>query len=106
MIGGLPGPRHDGETRDRAGRRGQAFSVDSDGHGRPARHAFGVDPANGLILDTEEMLTTSAGKPDVRIPAVISYQIYLRAEFQGSTGMRGGARARAQAVAVAGGRGP
>lgn len=81
VIAALPGLTHDGATLDRAGRQGEAFSIDTNGHGLPARYTFVVDPANGLILDAEEMLTTSPGKLNVRVPAVISYVTYLQAEF-------------------------
>jgi hypothetical protein len=82
VIAALPGLTYDGATRDRAGRAGQAFSVNTNGHGLPARYTFVVDPTDGRILDAEEMLTTSAGKLNVRIPAVISYVTYVQAEFQ------------------------
>lgn len=81
VLADLPGIRHDGQTRDRTGRPGQAFSVDTAGHGLPARYTFVIDPAAGLILAEEEMLTTDPGLLNVRVPAVIGYETYLTAEF-------------------------
>ncbi|MEU1756863.1 hypothetical protein ABZ436_29990 [Micromonospora matsumotoense] len=40
-----------------------------------------VDPGLGALLGYEEVLTTTAGKLNVAIPAVISYRSYLVAEY-------------------------
>jgi hypothetical protein len=70
-----------GNVTDRAGRKGIGFSVESDAAGLPARYTMIIDPANGKVLGEEEMLTKDAGKLNVRIPSMISYTVYLSAEF-------------------------
>ncbi len=82
IISGLPELRYEGETHDRAGRPGQAYSLDSDYSGLPTRYTLIVDPTNGVILANEQMLTTRAGELQVSIPSVIGYETYLRTEFR------------------------
>lgn len=83
VIGQLPGLTSDGEVVDRAGRQGAAFSATSSGSGLPTRYTFIVDTRSGQVLGLEETLTKSAGKLNVRIPAVIDYRTYLSAEYAG-----------------------
>ncbi|GIF01709.1 CU044_5270 family protein [Paractinoplanes rishiriensis] len=83
-LAALPGLTYDGAVTDRAGRSGQAFSVVSGHTGLPTRHTVIVDPATGALLGYESTLTTTAGKLGVRVPAVISYDTYVTAEY-GST---------------------
>ncbi|TCC49607.1 hypothetical protein E0H75_14805 [Kribbella capetownensis] len=66
-----------GTMTDRAGRRGQAFAVDSSYGGLPNRRVLIFDPATGRLWAKEEVLTKTAGRLNVRIPAVISYELYL-----------------------------
>jgi hypothetical protein len=80
-VAALPGLRDDGEVTDRAGRRGHAVSLVSDYSGLPTRYTLIVDPVSGALLGFESMLTTSAGKLDVRAPAVIGYESFLVATF-------------------------
>lgn len=70
-----------GKVTDRAGRQGIGFSVESDGAGLPARYTMIIDPATGKLLGAERMLTKDAGKLNVPIPSVISYTVYISAEF-------------------------
>ena len=65
-----------GTTTDRLGRPGVAFSLDSDHTGLPMRYTMVVDPGTGRVLDSEEMLTTTAGRLNVPIPSVIGYTAY------------------------------
>jgi hypothetical protein len=80
-VASLPGLAADGAVTDRAGRQGQAFSLVSDHSGLPTRYTLIVDPATGALLDYESMLTTTAGKLDVKIPAVIGYETYMTGDF-------------------------
>ncbi|MFC4070291.1 CU044_5270 family protein [Actinoplanes subglobosus] len=82
IVAELPGLTYDGTVTDRAGRTGAAFSVTTDDSGLPTRHTLVVDPATGALLGYEQMLTTDAGKLDVRVPAVIGYDAYLTADFE------------------------
>jgi hypothetical protein len=70
----------EGEVTDRAGRPGLAFSLDSAYGGLPAHYTVVIDPQTGHVLDFEQMLTTDAGKLNVAVPAVISYDVYLSAQ--------------------------
>jgi hypothetical protein len=80
-VAKLPGIKYDGEVTDRAGRHGLAFSLVSDYGGLPTRYTLIVDPAGGALLGYEQMLTTRAGKLDVRVPAVIGYETYATSEY-------------------------
>ncbi|WP_433796941.1 CU044_5270 family protein [Actinoplanes sp. CA-252034] len=81
VVARLPGLTHDGTVTDRAGRTGAAFSVTSAESGLPTRHTLIVDPGTGVLLGYEQMLTTDAGRLDVRVPAVIGYETYLTADW-------------------------
>ncbi|SFD26936.1 CU044_5270 family protein [Micromonospora sediminimaris] len=81
LLSDLPGVTVSGSVTDRAGRPGEAFSIVSDAHGLPAQYTVIVDSGTGALLGYEEMLTTTAGKLNVTIPAVISYRSYLVAEY-------------------------
>lgn len=83
VIGELPGLTFDGKVVDRAGRHGEAFSATSAGSGLPTLYTFIVDPASGQVLGVEETLTKTAGKLNVKIPAVINYRTYLSASPAG-----------------------
>jgi hypothetical protein len=74
--------QYDGAVTDRAGRAGHAFSLESKYSGLPTRYTviFSAD-TGGLIAD-EQVLTTTAGKLNVAIPAVIGYTLYLEADWQ------------------------
>ncbi|NYH79409.1 hypothetical protein FHR84_002743 [Actinopolyspora biskrensis] len=81
VLAELPGMHYTGTTRDRAGRPGQAFSLESDDSGLPTQYTVIIDPTNGRFLGHETMLTTTAGKLNVKIPAVTSYETYLTKKF-------------------------
>ncbi|MCX4472474.1 CU044_5270 family protein [Micromonospora sp. NBC_01655] len=81
LLASLPGITATGTVTDRAGRTGEAFSITSDAHGLPAQYTVIVDPDSGRLLGYEAVLTTTAGKLNVTIPAVITYRSYLLAEY-------------------------
>lgn len=68
-----------GATKDRLGRTGTAFAVDSDQPGLPTRHIL-VLGSTGKVLSWEEVLTTRAGRLNVPIPSVISYTAWKTPE--------------------------
>ncbi|MGW0516486.1 CU044_5270 family protein [Crossiella sp. NPDC003009] len=78
-LADTPGFTYDGMTTDRAGRRGHSVTL-IDASGPPTRRTLVIDPADGRILDREEMVTSDPGELNVRVPAVISYEVYLIAE--------------------------
>lgn len=68
-----------GTIVDRGGRRGLAFSIDSNHSGLPTRYLLIIDPKTGRLLSFEQVLTKRAGKLNVRIPSVTSYEIFVSA---------------------------
>jgi hypothetical protein len=78
VLATSPGVRLDGSTVDRAGRSGIAVSA-MNARGLPKRYTLVFDPATGSLLDAEETLTTDPGKLEVKVPAVVSYQLFLSA---------------------------
>ncbi|WP_460366424.1 CU044_5270 family protein, partial [Actinocorallia lasiicapitis] len=68
---------YSGRVTDRAGRTGLAFSVESAHSGLPTRHTLIFDERSGSLLGIEQLLTVSAGKLNVPIPSVISYEMFL-----------------------------
>ncbi|MEU7609392.1 hypothetical protein [Micromonospora sp. NPDC049204] len=83
LLADLPGITVTGTVTgaDRAGRTGEAFSITTDAHGLPTQYTMIVDPRSGALLGYEEVLTTTAGKLNVTIPAMIAYRSYLTAEY-------------------------
>lgn len=65
-----------GTMTDRDGREGQAFAVDSELSGLPTRYVLIIEPRTGRLLASEQILTESAGKLGVDVPAVISYVVF------------------------------
>ncbi|WP_406469340.1 CU044_5270 family protein [Streptomyces hirsutus] len=72
------GIRYRGTVIDRAGRSGAAFSVDSAYSGLATQYSMVFNRNSGKLLSYEEELTGSAGKLNVKTPAVISYCTYLK----------------------------
>lgn len=75
----LDGVTYRGTTKDRAGRPGEAFSVRSSYGGLPKVQTLIFDSRTAKLLAYEEELTTSAGKLNVKVPAVVLYVTYLEA---------------------------
>ncbi|MCM2390633.1 CU044_5270 family protein [Streptomyces albipurpureus] len=65
-----------GQVTDRAGRPGEAFSVDSGYGGLPTKHTLAFDSRTGDLRYYEEELTGNAGKLNVKTPAIIMYVTY------------------------------
>jgi hypothetical protein len=76
VLAGERGLENRGTVTDRAGRTGVAISIDSGPGGLPTRYTLIFDPGTGMLLDSEQMLTTTAGELHVRIPSVIEYQVW------------------------------
>lgn len=70
-----------GTVKDRLGREGVGFTVDSSYSGLPTRYTLIFDTQDGRLLGYEEMLTSDAGKLNVRTPAVIQYIAFEKSEF-------------------------
>lgn len=81
LLAGLPDLEYSGTVVDRGGRSGEAFSITSDYSGLPTRYTVIVDTNAGAFLAFEQTLTTSAGSYNVRVPAVISYVVFIEARF-------------------------
>jgi hypothetical protein len=85
-LADTPGLSVAGSVTDRAGRAGLAVGLDSAYSGLPTRYVLIIDPQTGQLLADEETLTTSAGKLNVRIPSVVSYEVFLSAHYTGRIG--------------------
>jgi hypothetical protein len=83
-LAATPGLELAGRVTDRAGRSGLAVFIDDDS-GLPTRHTLIFDPDDGRLLGEEEMLTTRAGKLNVKVPSVIGYTTYLDSHYTDST---------------------
>lgn len=82
LIATTPGLRYRGHVRDRVGRDGEAFAAESSGNGLPTQFTFIVSDKTGEVIGQESMLTETAGKLNIRIPAVIAYEVYLKSELR------------------------
>lgn len=81
VLAKAPGVSSVGSLDDRNGRPGVGFVTDSDYSGLPTRYMLIFDPEGGRLLGYEETLTTSPGKLNVRVPAVINYQVFERSQY-------------------------
>ncbi|MEU8237043.1 CU044_5270 family protein [Actinoplanes missouriensis] len=79
VLATLPGLTHEGAVVDRMGRAGEAFVLVSDFSGLPTHYTLVVDPRTGELLGYEKELRTEAGKLDVKLPAVIGYDLFVTA---------------------------
>lgn len=84
FLAATPGLDTEGMVTDRLGRAGIAFSLISAHSGLPTKYTVIVDPDTGAILGTEQVLTETAGKLNVPIPAVVSYTAFGTAEWRQS----------------------
>jgi hypothetical protein len=84
-LAATPGLRLAGRVTDRAGRSGLAVQLDSDYSGLPTRYTLIFDPDDGRLLGREEMLTTRAGKLNVKVPSIIGYEVFLESHYTDST---------------------
>lgn len=94
VLADLPGIAYTGRARDRAGRTGEAFSLDFDAMTGPVRDTIIVDPATGTLLGYERTLLSltnpnyfdqmvpGAVPLKVRTPAVVDYTVLLEWELR------------------------
>jgi hypothetical protein len=67
-----------GQTRDRAGRAGQAITTDcSYTGGYSKRRILVIDPASGGLLTSEEIYLIKPKRLSIQTPAVNEYHVYL-----------------------------
>jgi hypothetical protein len=67
-----------GQTRDRAGRAGQAITTDCSYAGAYSkRRVLIIDPASGRLLTSEEIYLTKPKRLRIQTPAVNEYHVYL-----------------------------
>lgn len=83
LLATVPGVTDRGTLTDRVGRQGTAITLDDDGtaHGLPEQYLFIIDPADGQLLEYDNVLTTDPGKLNVRVPAVLGLTVYLDAGY-------------------------
>lgn len=80
VLAGQRDIRAEGSVTDRDGRPGVAFSL-LDNSGLPDKTTYIFDRRTGVLLDIETMLTETAGKLNVPIPSVISYEVYESRDY-------------------------
>ncbi|MCX2971896.1 MULTISPECIES: CU044_5270 family protein [Streptomyces] len=80
-MASFDGVEYNGTVTDRSGRRGAAFSVESDFGGLPSKQTLIIDPATGNLMAYESMLTKDPGELKVKIPAVTQYVTFLKGEY-------------------------
>jgi hypothetical protein len=80
VLATVPGLTYAGETTDRAGRKGEAFTLRNKHGGLLNDSTLVVDPASGRLLDSEVLLL-ERGMLDVQVPGIIEYELYLTSEF-------------------------
>ena len=76
----VPGLAYSGTTTDRAGRAGAAFTLRTADNGVRKDTTLILDPATGRLLDAEDLLLDEGGL-NVRVPCVVSYEVFEVAEF-------------------------
>jgi hypothetical protein len=96
IVAELPGIAYAGQVTDRAGRRGEGFSMPYDAIAGPARDTLIIDPATGEVLGFERVLEAITD-PDhlarisdhadqspltIQTPAVVHYVAFLAAELR------------------------
>jgi hypothetical protein len=97
VLADLPGLTYTGRVTDRAGRTGEAFSLDFDAETGPVRDTLIVNPDTGELLGSERTLLKltdpdylSQGVPGehaplrIRTPAVVDYSVFLTAQLRPS----------------------
>jgi hypothetical protein len=84
VLAETPGLSYEGTLKDRLGRSGEAVTLISDYTGLPVQYMLIVDPNDGRLLGFEQKLTTTAGKLNVKVPAVIGYEVFGTSELVGS----------------------
>jgi hypothetical protein len=100
VLADLPGIAYTGRVADRAGRTGEAFSLDFNAQTGPVRDTLIVNPATGELLGYERTLLKLTN-PDylstwvpgvqpaplrIRTPAVVDYSVFLATELRATAG--------------------
>lgn len=90
ILASKPGITTEGETTDRGGRRGIAFSTPAD-NARSLipnqRLVIILDPATGMLLDYEEVATENGGLP-ISTPSSTGYVVWLGSGHVKEPGVR------------------
>jgi hypothetical protein len=87
MLALLPGVSDAGWVTDRAGRRGIAIAVPTGGKGGWHSFRLIVNPANGRLLDVEDIQLDQSAVP-IKPPFVFSYVIYINTRVVRNLGGR------------------
>jgi len=94
VVAELPGLTYSGRVTDRAGRSGEAFSLEFDAKTGPVRDTVIVDPATGQLLGYErtllrltdphyfDRLAPGSVPLKIRTPSVVEYTVYLAEELR------------------------
>jgi hypothetical protein len=84
LLARVPGLVNNGTTTDRAGRPGQAVSLESGYSGEPITYTLIFDPATGDLLESDETLAAPGHHPEAPAGAVIAYTTFLSAGYTAS----------------------
>jgi hypothetical protein len=92
-IAGIPGITYAGRVTDRAGRNGEAFSMEFDAGLGPAVDTIIADPVTGAVLGFERTLKRLTNPEfmseklpvNIRTPAVVDYWVVVRSERRETT---------------------
>lgn len=84
LLAGIPGVQNDGTGVDRAGRAGDAVSLDSSFSGRPIRYTLVLAPGTGRLLEADQtFIGESSG--DLAEGSTVAYTTYLAAGWTANT---------------------
>jgi hypothetical protein len=84
----LDGIQSAGTVKDRAGRSGIGFYIDSDYTGATTRYLAVFSPENGELMDLEETMLKGAPKLPIDGPTVVSFQVFIGSRFVTAPGER------------------
>jgi hypothetical protein len=81
LLARVPGLVNNGTTSDRAGRTGQAVSLESGYSGEPVTYTLIFNPATGGLLESDETLAGPGHRLDAPEGAVIAYATVLSSGY-------------------------
>ncbi|MGH2893488.1 MAG: hypothetical protein ACRDPM_09515 [Solirubrobacteraceae bacterium] len=84
LLAAIPGVVNDGTTTDRAGRTGDAVSLESGYSGEPITYTLIFDPATGALLESDETLAGPPHRLTALNGSVVAFTTFLSSGFVAS----------------------
>lgn len=84
LLAGIPDVVNDGTTTDRAGRTGDAVSLESGYSGEPITYTLIFDPATGALLESDETLAGPPQRLDALKGSVVAFTTFERSGYVAS----------------------